>query len=151
MLRPCQAGAHRRRGRSTQRRRRPPTLRPRSSSRPASCWSSSSGTLPTTRLPTTRLPPSSSSSGESARAVELFVHAAGTTRSCALPPRQPSNTRPTVMKLLVSHPELARDLVCALNETDCVAARTGSHTLEVFTPWLLEGGDTAEAATELLF
>ena len=55
------------------------------------------------------------------------------------------------MKLLVSHPELARDLVCALNETDCVAARTGSHTLEVFTPWLLEGGDTAEAATELLF
>ena len=55
------------------------------------------------------------------------------------------------MKLLVSHPALAPDLVYALNETDCLAARTGLHTVEVFAPWLLDGGDTAQAATELLF
>jgi hypothetical protein len=55
------------------------------------------------------------------------------------------------MKLLLSHPELAPALVSALNETDCLAARTGSHTVEVFAPWLLHGGDTAEAETEMLF
>jgi hypothetical protein len=55
------------------------------------------------------------------------------------------------MRLLVTHPELALGLVEALNETDCLAARTGSHTLEVFAPWLLEGGEPAHAATEVLF
>lgn len=55
------------------------------------------------------------------------------------------------MKLLISHPELAPDLVSALNETDCLAARTGLDTVEVLAPWLLEGGDTLQAATELLF
>lgn len=55
------------------------------------------------------------------------------------------------MRLLVTHPELAPDLVQALNETDCVAARTGSHTVEVFAPWLLGGGEPAHAGTELLF
>jgi hypothetical protein len=55
------------------------------------------------------------------------------------------------MKLLVSHPELAPALVGALNDTDCLAARTGSHTVEVFAPWLLRGGDTAQAETEVLF
>ena len=55
------------------------------------------------------------------------------------------------MKLLLSHPELAPDLVYALNETDCLAARTALNTVEVFVPWLLEGGDTASAAAELLF
>lgn len=55
------------------------------------------------------------------------------------------------MKLLLSHPELAPNLVRALNETDCFAARTGRHTIEVFAPWLLEGGDTRQAETELLF
>jgi len=55
------------------------------------------------------------------------------------------------MKLLLSHPDLASALVCALNETDCLAARTGSHTVEVFAPWLLHGGDTAQAETEMLF
>ena len=55
------------------------------------------------------------------------------------------------MKLLISHPELASELVCALNETDCLAARTGSHTVEVFAPWLNHGGDTAAAKTEVLF
>ena len=55
------------------------------------------------------------------------------------------------MRLFVTHPELAPELVQALNETDCVAARTGSHTVEVFAPWLLEGGEPAHAGTELLF
>ncbi|NUT55864.1 MAG: hypothetical protein HOQ03_07770, partial [Thermoleophilia bacterium] len=34
---------------------------------------------------------------------------------------------------------------------DCVAARTGTHTVEVLAPWLLEGGDPAHAAAELVF
>ena len=55
------------------------------------------------------------------------------------------------MKLLLSHPELAPDLVYALNETDCFAARTALDTVEVFVPWLLDGGNTAHAAKELLF
>lgn len=56
------------------------------------------------------------------------------------------------MRLLISHPELAPDLVYALNETDCLAARTAADTVEVLAPWLLDGGgDTAHAATELLF
>ncbi len=55
------------------------------------------------------------------------------------------------MKLLLSHPELAPDLVYALNETDCLAARTAFDTVEVFVPWLLDGGNTAYAAAELLF
>jgi hypothetical protein len=55
------------------------------------------------------------------------------------------------MRLLVTHPELTPGLVEALNQTDCVAARTGSHTLEVFAPWLLDGGEPAQAATEVLF
>ena len=55
------------------------------------------------------------------------------------------------MKLLVNPPELAPALVCALNETDCLAARTGLNTVEVFAPWLANGGDTAQAATEVVF
>jgi hypothetical protein len=55
------------------------------------------------------------------------------------------------MKIRITHPELAPDLVGALNETDCLAARTAIDTVEVFAPWLLDGGDTGEAATELLF
>ena len=55
------------------------------------------------------------------------------------------------MKLLISHPELAPELVYALNETDCLAARTALDTVEVFAPWLLEGGDTRQAVDELLF
>jgi hypothetical protein len=54
------------------------------------------------------------------------------------------------MKLLISHPELALELVGALNETDCVAARTSRDTLEVFVPWLLDAGGK-QAAMELLF
>jgi hypothetical protein len=55
------------------------------------------------------------------------------------------------MKLHISHPELAADLVNALNEADCLAAQTARDTVQVFVPWLLEGGDTAHAAAELLF
>jgi len=55
------------------------------------------------------------------------------------------------MKLQISHPELAPDLVCALNETDCLAARTARDTVEVFVPWLPDGGNAGHAATELLF
>ena len=55
------------------------------------------------------------------------------------------------MKLRISHPELASELVRALNDTDCLAARTALDTVEVFAPWLLEGGDPTHAGTELLF
>ena len=55
------------------------------------------------------------------------------------------------MRLLLTHPELAPELIQALNETECIAVRTGSHTLEVLAPWLLEGGDAKQAATEVLF
>jgi hypothetical protein len=55
------------------------------------------------------------------------------------------------MKLLISHPDLAPELVYALNETDCLAARTARDTVEVFVPWLVDGGNPAHAATELLF
>lgn len=55
------------------------------------------------------------------------------------------------MKLLISHPELAPELVYALNETDCLAARTALDTVEVIAPWLLDGGDARQAADELLF
>jgi hypothetical protein len=55
------------------------------------------------------------------------------------------------MRLRISHPELAPELVGALNETDCLAARTASDTVEVFLPWLRDAGETAHAAMELLF
>ena len=55
------------------------------------------------------------------------------------------------MKLRISHPELAPELVLALNETDCLAARIAIDTVEVFAPWLLEGGEPAHAGAELLF
>jgi hypothetical protein len=55
------------------------------------------------------------------------------------------------MKLLLNDPERAPDLVDALNETDCFAARTGPDTVEVFAPWLFYGGNAASAVAELLF
>jgi hypothetical protein len=55
------------------------------------------------------------------------------------------------MKLLISHPELAPALASALSEADCVATPIGSDTLEVLVPWHLDGGNRAQAATELLF
>jgi hypothetical protein len=55
------------------------------------------------------------------------------------------------MKLLISHPDLAPELVNALNATDCLAARTGPNMVQVYAAWLVDGGDTAHAAAELLF
>jgi hypothetical protein len=55
------------------------------------------------------------------------------------------------MRLYVTDPELAPELVQALNETDCVSARTGSHAIEVLAPWLLEGTDLVHAEMELVF
>jgi hypothetical protein len=55
------------------------------------------------------------------------------------------------MKLLVGPPELVPDLVCALNETDCLAAQTGVSTVEVLAPWLVEAGDREQTAIELIF
>jgi hypothetical protein len=54
------------------------------------------------------------------------------------------------MKLVISHPELAPELVFALNQSDCLAARIGRNTLEVFVPWLRDAGEE-QAAMELLF
>ena len=62
-----------------------------------------------------------------------------------------ADTRRSPMKLLISHPELASALVYALNETDCLAARIARDTVEVFVPWLADGGNTSHAAAELLF
>jgi hypothetical protein len=55
------------------------------------------------------------------------------------------------MKLLISHPELAPALASALSEAGCVAKRIASDTLEVLVPWHLDGSNSAQAATELLF
>ena len=55
------------------------------------------------------------------------------------------------MKLRISHPQLAPELVQALNDTDCLAARTAIDIVEVFAPWLPDGGEPAHADTELLF
>jgi hypothetical protein len=55
------------------------------------------------------------------------------------------------MKLLISHPDLAPELVRALNEMECLAALTARNTVEVFVPWLADGGDAAHAVTELVF
>ena len=40
------------------------------------------------------------------------------------------------MRIRISHPDLVDPLVRALNETDCSAARTGAHAVDVFVPWL---------------
>jgi hypothetical protein len=55
------------------------------------------------------------------------------------------------MKLLINHPHLASQLVSDLNQTDCLAATTSFDTVEVFVPWLLDGGSSRHAAVELLF
>jgi len=55
------------------------------------------------------------------------------------------------MRLHITHPELASELVRALNETDCAAARVAADVVEVVFPWLRHGENPAHAATELLF
>jgi len=55
------------------------------------------------------------------------------------------------MRLLITHPELVPGLVSALNETECIATRVAKDTVDVFVPWLVQGGNRTQAATELLF
>ena len=55
------------------------------------------------------------------------------------------------MIIRISHPDLAPDLVDALNETDCLAARIAPDTVEVFVPWLTDDADPRYAAAELRF
>ena len=55
------------------------------------------------------------------------------------------------MRLRISHTDLVDPLVHALNETECFAARTGAHALDVFVPWLDRGGDVRQARMEILF
>jgi hypothetical protein len=61
-----------------------------------------------------------------------------------------ADTRPAV-KIQLSHPDVASDLVDALNATDCLAARIAADTVEVLVPWLSDGADARQAATELRF
>jgi hypothetical protein len=55
------------------------------------------------------------------------------------------------VKIRISHPHLADQLVESLNATDCLAALTGADAVDVFVPWLEEGDDPAHASQELLF
>ena len=55
------------------------------------------------------------------------------------------------MQIRISHSDLVDSLVCALNQTDCSAARTGAHGVHVHVPWLERGGDPRQARIEVLF
>jgi hypothetical protein len=55
------------------------------------------------------------------------------------------------VKIQLSDPDLAADLVDALNATDCRATRIAADTVEVLVPWLGNGADAQQAATELRF
>ena len=75
---------------------------------------------------TTRLVPSSSQTHAGSRTTPS---ACATYPIGSCKPRARLDTRCRQMKLLISHPELAADLVYALNETDCLAARTALDTV----------------------
>lgn len=55
------------------------------------------------------------------------------------------------MQIRISHSDLVDPLVSALNQTDCLAARTGMDEVDVFVPWLDRGGDVRQARIEVLF
>jgi hypothetical protein len=55
------------------------------------------------------------------------------------------------MRIRISHSELVDPLVRALNETECSAARSGAHAVDVFVPWQERGGDPRQARIEVLF
>lgn len=55
------------------------------------------------------------------------------------------------MRLRLNRPELAPELVQALNATECLAARTAAETVDVYVPWLAHGDGHEQAETELLF
>src|SRR5262245_40885650 len=80
----------------------------------------------------------------------LPVRRAGTTRSCSATRGRRDRYSPRV-KIRLSHPDVAQDLVEALNRTDCLAARVAADTVEVLVPWLGNAADARQAATELRF
>ena len=49
------------------------------------------------------------------------------------------------MMIRISHPDLAPDLVDALNGTDCLATRIAPDTVEVLVPWLADDVDSGYA------
>jgi hypothetical protein len=55
------------------------------------------------------------------------------------------------MKIQLSDPDAAAPLIAALKKSDCLAARTGEDTVDVFFPWLEDGGDDHQARLELVF
>ncbi len=55
------------------------------------------------------------------------------------------------MKIQISHPHLADQLVQSLNKADCLAALTDVDAIDVFVPWLDDGDDPSHACQELLF
>jgi hypothetical protein len=55
------------------------------------------------------------------------------------------------VQIRISHSELVEPLVRALNRADCLAARTDAHAIDVFVPWLAQGGDPCQARIEILF
>ena len=66
----------------------------------------------------------------------------------------PSIHLPIPMRIRLSTPEVADDLVAALRTADCLAARTSGETIEVGFPWhVLDGSryDAHHARAELRF
>ena len=55
------------------------------------------------------------------------------------------------MKIQISRTDLVEALVHALNETDCVAARTSENAFSVSVPWAAHPGDPGQAQMEILF
>ena len=55
------------------------------------------------------------------------------------------------MKIELNDPSAAASLIAALERSDCLVARTGHNTVDVFFPWLKDDHDTAQARMELAF
>jgi hypothetical protein len=57
------------------------------------------------------------------------------------------------VKIQITPPHLAGQLVESLNAAECFAALTGAeaHLVDVFIPWLEQGGDPEQARMELQF
>jgi len=55
------------------------------------------------------------------------------------------------MKIQLSDPSAAAPLIAALEQSDCLAARTGYDTVDVYFPWLLDESDAVQARMELIF
>jgi hypothetical protein len=68
-----------------------------------------------------------------------------------MPADRPARDHRLDVKIQISHPHLAHQLVESLNSTDCLAAVTEADAVDVFVPWLEEGDDPSHARQELLF